>query len=257
MALGNEEAGGRMRMLTLLLLLMAAGAMGQETFPVEHQRAFWWDKAGVLTVDGEGIRFVPEAKKPEDAKPVHLVWGEIQQAMLAEGRIEIVTYRDVVWQFGRDKQFRFALPEGASLPAGTTASFAGLEEVLRRGLGDRLVVALGAPDGARAEWEIPAKRTGLVRGAEGVLSFTGEELIFTSAKREASRRWPLRTIDTVSQTGPYDFTVTAAERALSDMGGRRSFSFQLKQPLDGARYRALWRAVERAHGTVLRFSDSQ
>lgn len=251
-----------MRCLFVLCLLLAATLAGQEPnaqltasqWTVTHERALWPDAEGSLSLTPEGFVFTRAEKKPEEAKPVLLRWDDIQQATLAERRLEIVTYHDVVWQLGRDRIFRFRL----SAP---DASLVTVAPILRAHLGERAVVALH-PDPLVVErkavqWRIPAKRLGLVRGVEGVLIFTGDELLFDASRAGDSRIWPVKLIDAIAQTGPLSLNITAPERALADQGGYRSFAFQLKQPLSSENYQALWRRIEHAHGTRLRFRSIQ
>jgi hypothetical protein len=245
------------RTLPILLLLCLTGLSAQEApvnWAVAHQRAFWLDAEGTLSLLPEGLEFARLEKKPENAKPLLLHWDDIQQILLAERRLEIVTYRDIVWQFGRDRVLRFKL-------SAENASFAGTEPTLRANLGERLVAALGADplvaERSEIRWRIQAKRTGLFRGTEGELIFTGDALLFDASQPGESRQWPIATIATVAQTGALSLAVTVPERALSDQGGHRSFLFQLKQPLEAERYRELWRRIERAHGTRLRFEGIQ
>ena len=246
-----------MRYLIALILLLSAGLAGQEAaapWAVTHERALWRDARGSLSLTSEGFVFTRAEKQPENERPLLLRWEDIQQLTLAERRLEIVTYRDVVWQLGRDRTFRFQLSE-------PEASFAASASALRAHLGDRAVVALHADPLALerkdVQWRIPAKRLGLIRGVEGELIFTGDELLFDTSRSGESRIWPVETIETIAQTGSLSLTITAPERALSDQGGYRSFAFQLKQPLSAENYRALWRRIERAHGTHLRFGGIQ
>lgn len=241
--------------LTLLLLALLAMVLGQDgaapyQWSVVHQRTLWPDSVGTLTLDSEGLRFSPARDKNGKPKALALGWNQIQQLTLTESSLEIVTYQDVLWQVGRDRQFRFQRDKSAG-----GNSFAKATESLRERLGSRLVIALGSPadPGAVARWRIPAKRLGLLRGVEGSLVFLPGELFFQTEKPGESRRWSLSDIQTIAQTNPYSLTLTAPERALTDQGGFRSFSFQLKQPLGEAQYQELWRAVERAHGARLRF----
>jgi hypothetical protein len=245
--------------MALLLLAVVFASAGQDVpavgpWPVTHERALWPDAEGTLARDGEGLRFVRATKEDGAEKFLLLGWNDIQQLTLSEKAIEIVTYRDVRWQLGRDRQFRFEVRAGE----GGGGSLALAEAELRGRLGSRLVVALGASSTQTGvvRWEVPAKRLGVLRGAEGTLRFHSSELVFDATKPEESRRWPLKEIETLARTGAHALTVTAPERALADQGGYRSFWFQLKQPLDEAQYQELWRAVERAHGTKLRFRDT-
>jgi hypothetical protein len=244
--------------LTLLLLALLAVVLGQDAsaphqWSVVHQRTLWPDSIGTLTLDSEGLRFSPARDKDGKPKALSLGWNQIQQLTLTESSLEIVTYQDVLWQVGRDRQFRFQRDKSAE-----GNGFAQAAESLREHLGSRLVIALGPPaDPATvARWRIPAKRLGLLRGVDGSLVFLPGELFFQTEKPGESRRWPLSDIQTIAQTSPYSLTLTAPERALTDQGGFRSFSFQLKQPLGDAQYQQLWRAIERAHGTRLRFHSN-
>lgn len=239
-----------MRTILLLIAVLAGGVSAQESWDVVHERALWRDEKGVLTASGEGLRFAPARAKQEEAKGTLWTWDQVQQVAVEDRAIEIVTYRDVLWQGGRDRQFRFEIAEG------TGESFAALVPLLRPKLGQRLIDAL-ATEKESAEWQVPAKLLGLIRGAEGELSFSDGDLIFLSSQAGKSRRWPRSSIETIAQTGPFSLTVTAYERALSDMGSRRSFEFQLKRPLPAKQYQALWRAIEQAHGTRLRFSETR
>ncbi len=246
-----------MRYLFVLILFLGTSLAGQQTaapWAVTHERALWRDAQGTLSLGPEGFVFTRTEKKPEEARPLPLRWDDIQQLTLAERRLEIVTYRDVVWQLGRDRVFRFKLSE-------PDASFAAATPVLRANLGERAVVALHpgalAMERKDVQWRIPVKRLGMIRGIDGVLIFTGDELVFDASRHGESRIWPVATIETIAQTGPLSLNVTAPERALSDQGGYRSFSFQLKQPLSAENYQSLWRRVERAHGTRLRFGGNR
>ncbi|MCZ2155849.1 MAG: hypothetical protein LC114_18430 [Bryobacterales bacterium] len=239
----------------ILSLLCAMNLFANETvgpWTVSHERAFWFSQQGVLAAGNDGIQFTRASKKNKDEKPLLLRWDDIQQLTLADRKIEIVTYHDVVWQLGRDRILRFRLE-------GKDTSFWGMAPVLRNMLGERMIDALWTEttllDRTAVHWQIPAKKTGLIKGVEGSLIFTPDELIFNAEPDGESRAWPLATIETIAQTGPLSLTVTAPERALSDEGGYRSFLFQLKQPLRAEQYQELWRAIERAHGTRLRFRD--
>lgn len=237
--------------IALMALAWVLPLAAQQQFSVRHQRSLWWDKPGELHVADAGLRFVGASKKG-DATPLELGWDDIQQLTLSETHLEIVTYHDQRWQFGRDRHFQFVLAPSAD----DGASFAGLEGMLATALGQRLVRAQ-RDEPAAPLWSIPAKRTGFPRGVEGELSFDGEQLRFASEKPGQSRSWMLQHVASIASTGPLSFTVVAPERALADQGGHRSFEFQLKQPMSPERYRQLWLAIEAAHGTRLRFQDAQ
>lgn len=249
MAFRSEKAGSRLVRVVVLCLLYACALplLASEVFAVRHQRGLWWDRPGELRVSADGLQFVAASGKARQ-RTIALTWNDVQQCLLSPSSIEIVTYQDRVWQFGRDRHVHFQLT-----PQGDDAhDFRLLEETLYAGLGQRLVRAVPG-ETASAVWTLPAKRTGLLRGAEGTIAFDGSELRFDSKKAQESRRWMLQHIASISSTGPLSLTVVAPERALSDQGGHRSFDFQLKQPLSPEQYRQLWLAIEAAHGTRLRF----
>ena len=252
MAFRSKETNRSLAWLALLLIALAVvpPMYGEASFAVRHKRSLWWDRPGDLLVSDEGFRFTPARTGAEE---VPLLWEQIQQLTLSERVIEIVTYQDQRWQLGRDRHIRFVLSNTDT--ADTAPDFNTLESSLRRHLPGRVVRAL-AGELSNARWRISAKRTGFPRGVEGTLYFDGDELRFDSAAPAHSRRWNLQQIETIASTGPFALTGVAPERAVSDQGSRRSFEFQLKEPLTQDRYRELWTAIEAAHGTRLRFQES-
>lgn len=239
---------GRAAWLALLLAAALAPVWGADGVPVRHQRSLWWDKAGTLTVEDDGLRFTAVSKGKE-GEAVFLAWDAIQQLKLEQRAVKIVTYQDQRWQLGRDRHFHFVAEEDPG--------FGSWEATLRETLGDRLVLAIPADSTEAVQWRIPAKRNGFPSGAEGILLYDGQSLQFESAKRGESRRWPLAQIETATRVSARELLVVAPERAMADQGGMRSFSFQLKQPLGDRELRDLWRSIEAAHGRKLRFQPGQ
>lgn len=243
--------------LGLALIGSPALADAADELPVRHQRSLWWDKPGVLALQPDGLRFTVRGEDGNDH--VVLAWNDIQQLTLSTDSLRVVTYRDQRWQLGRDKQFHFTADLSAATGSGQDKrqGFEAWSNTLREKLGDRLVLAIAAQMPTSPRWSIPAKRNGFPSGTEGTLLYDGAVLQFQSSKRGESRHWPLGQIETATLVSARELIVVAPERAMADQGGMRSFSFQLKQPMGAQTFRDLWRSIEAAHGTKLRFQPGQ
>ncbi len=233
MAFRIEKAAG-----ALLAAALAAGAAsaGDLRFEVRHDH-LRGSGSGVLTIGAGGIAFTEDSKD----KPAHArQWSyeEIQQLELAPRRLRVLTYEDSRWRLGMDREYRFDLAAG---------SFTQAYDFLKGKLDQRFVAAL-ADGGAGSDWEIPAKHLTRFGGDHGVLAFNGDSVVFQTDKQGRSRTWRFSDIENISSTGPFRLTLTTYERARSHYGDRKSFQFQLKRPLEEARYDELWRRIHAARG---------
>jgi hypothetical protein len=215
---------------------------GQElTYKVRHERLLK-DQQAELSFNAEGVslrRLESKAGKAASQQPVSWPYSDIQQIVLSPGKVVVLLYRDrSPWLLGVDKEYELKLePKADILPA---------YEFLKGRLDRRLVAAL-ADHGAAANWELPAKRTGLIRGAEGVLRFGPDAVVFDSKAKGQSRTWRMEDIANVSSSDPYELTVTTHERALTHYGSRKVFQFQLKQPIEPKRLGLLWKRLNQAN----------
>lgn len=241
---------------TFAAFTLAPTATGQEGAPddlsrgvsAQHERSLWKNQSGRLSVLREGLRFeISESKKKGAPGVIDLAWNDIQQLILEENVVSIVTYQDQRWQLGRDRHYRFRLAESG-------LAGAELESMLRDRLGDRLVLATKGNEEV-ARWQIAAKLREFPSGTEGELIFTENELQFVTEKTGKGRRWPLSQISTIARVSAMELLVTAPERAVSDEGNQRSFYFQLKKPLTQKQFQELWRQTEEAHGLRLRLME--
>ncbi len=231
MALRTQALAGACLTLTLQ-------AWAELRFQVRHDHV-WKSGQGTIWVREEGLAY------QEIGKPAHSrrwVWEDIQQLEVAPRRLRVLTYEDVRWKFGRDREHRFDLIE--------SGSFQELWRLLRNRLDQRLVAALADVE-APAFWEAPAKRLRRFGGDQGKLAANEHGLVFETVAPGASRTWRWQDIESVSRTGPFDLTVTTYERALLDYGSRKSFHFQLKRPLEESQYRELWLRVNQTQGLKL------
>jgi hypothetical protein len=191
---------------------------------------------GELTVTPAGIAFREDVhhRHPHAWK---WSWNDIQQLTIAPRRITVLTYQDNSWRLGADRQYRFDLRQGNS--------FADAYEMLKRRLDQRLVAALREPAG-EVLWRLPAKHLKRFGGEQGQLVARPEGLSFETAGKNESRTWRWEDIENVSNSGPFQLTVTTFERARAHYGSLKGFNFQLKSPLSNARYDDLWSRVNAA-----------
>jgi hypothetical protein len=235
MALRIEKAA------SLFLTLAALGATEKFEFAVRHDHAFR-DRNGTLHITGEGLSYAEETPKGEPAHRWTWPWQEIQQLFVSENRITVLTYQDSKWRLGVDREYTFRAVSGRS--------FADAYELLRQRLDQRLVAALAEED-VRTSWELPVKLRGRLWGSEGVLLVAEDCMVYRTAKPGLSRTWRYSDIEDISSSGPFELSITTMERSRFDFNGRRTFHFQLKQPLAEGRYNDLWRRVNRRKGLLM------
>jgi hypothetical protein len=201
--------------------LMLAGTLWSAQFPVQHEH-LRKGCAGTLTVDDAGIRFVGPKKHAWTWR-----YQDIQQLTLAPGRLNILTYKDCKLRLGADVSFTFT----GKIPVET------LYPQWRAKLDQRFVAAVADEDSV-AEG-IAVKHVNLLRGTQGILSFTPDSVIYASSGD--SRTWRYSDIQFISSSGPFQLTITTFEK---------QFHFQLKQPIAETRYNQLWLDIERKNGRI-------
>jgi hypothetical protein len=218
----------------LIFALLASSLPAAElTYQVRHDR-LWRDRTGSVTLDEEGVVYRP-AEEPER----RWSYTDIQQLWLGEDRLVILTYQDRSrWLLGVDKEFDFKFLPGQD----TKPAYA----MLRRHLDRRFVAAL-PEQGIEPLWELPVKLHGTLRGSEGVLKVGADRIVYETARKDDSRTWRLEDIENVSTSDPLQLTITTYERARTHYGSRKDFNFQLKRPLDDARFNDLWRRLNTRH----------
>jgi len=224
-----------MRLLSMFLITTAALAQPPMRFDARHDhlRRFC---AGSLTVDEQGVRFESETKKKHSWQTTYQDARQIQ--MLDNGEFLLLTYKDNKWRLGADREFHLRVVD---------KQFAAqVGPWLERRLQRRFVS--GWADAAQPLWQLPVKRLLRFSGSEGVLVVAEDQIRYRSDKPGQSRAWLFSDIDSISTSDPYQFTVTSFERARGHYGDRKSFNFQLKQPLSEERYNELWLRLEKSKG---------
>jgi len=226
----------------LIIALLALPLTAQElTYRVRHERLLK-DQQAELVFTGMGVslrKLELKSGKAEVSRTSTWPYEEIRQLVISPGKVVVLLYRDrSPWLLGVDKEYELKLDPGADI--GPAYAF------LKARLDRRLVAAL-ADSEAAVTWELPAKRPGLIRGAEGVLRFGPDALIFETKARGQSRTWRMEDIANVSSSDPYELTVTTHERALTHYGSRKVFHFQLKQQIEPKRLDLLWKRLNEAN----------
>jgi hypothetical protein len=221
----------RIETAALLLALAAPLAAAELRFEVRHDH---WRKsgAGVLVISERGISFT-EPKQPKHGRQWE--YTEIQQLEVAPAHLRLLSYEDVRWRLGADREHEFVIAHGDFLSA---------YQLLKDRLDQRLVAALNDVD-VKPDWEVPARLTERFGGVNGVLKFAPDRVVFSTARPDRSRTWRWRDIDNLSSSGPFELTLITFERARTHFGNRKGFNFQLKQPLPEQRYNALWQRLNR------------
>lgn len=218
---------------TAVCLLMggAMAAWGAQ-LPVRHEHLHGGCN-GILTVDGDGIRFAGPKKHAWYWK-----YEDIQELKLEPRKVRIVTYKDDKLRLGADREYEFT----GDLPA------ADLYQLWKTRMDQRFVAAL--PEAAPEGVHFPVKRLKRISGSEGVLTFGKDTIVYTTPAKGESRTWRYMDIDSISSSGPFELTITTFERARWDYGGRKGFDFALKQPIAEAAYNQLWLRIEQQNGRI-------
>lgn len=218
----------RTQTATLIILFGAQfAASAQElSFPVRHHHLHQGGE-GVLTFSEETVRW-EENKKHEHSRSWR--YAEIQRLELAPGYVRIVTYEDVRWQLGRDREYRFD-----RLPSELATR---VHSFLAARLDQRYLAHLADPS-VNPVWEVPAKLLLGRSGSNGSLKVAAAQIVFDGGEHGESRTWKFSDITNVNSSAPFELTLTTIE------GENR---LQLKAPLTEDRYQELWRTISQFHG---------
>lgn len=224
-----------------LWALNAYAAARPGTIPLRHKH-LRKGGTGELSVGVSTITFREIGKSQNHSR--EWAFDEIKQLYVSPNIIRVVTYEDVAWQLGKDREYKFdEVPKGAAQT---------LVSVLRGRMDNRRLVAALADSSIKPLWQIKAKLVRGRAGSEGIVLVGEDSVVYNSGERDASRTWMFRQIENISSSGPFDLTITAFEQDGAQSYGRRDFRFQLKTELSEQRYNALWRRLN--HSRLLQSS---
>ena len=212
------------RSAALSLLLVVAPVSADVAIDVRHDHMRGGGTGRLIAMDEE-LAFEETAGKKEHSWRLKL--QDIQQLWIGLREIRVTTYADSRWRLGADREY--------TLQAAAGATFEPLYAAVKHRLDRRLVAAI-ADEAQEPFWELPVKLKRGFGGSEGVLEIGGAAIVYRSPEKNESRTWRLSDIENVSTAGPFDLTITTYEQG-------RSYTFQLKQPLDEQRYQSLWRRL--------------
>lgn len=216
----------------VVLLCGSVAVAEQVTLAVRHPHL---RKGGLgeIQIGESSISFRESGKKQKHSR--EWAYGDIQQLYVSPTALRILTYEDVRWKLGSDREYEFdRLAEGAARRV-LNALEGRIDE-------RKLVVAI--PDSQiKPIWQIKAKLLEGRGGSEGVVLVGETSIVYRSEEPNASRTWHLAQVENISSSGPFDLTITTSELDGSRFASRRDFRFQLKTELAEDRYNALWRRL--------------
>lgn len=222
----------------VLLFCELAAAAEQVTIAVRHPH-LRKGGTGEIRIGESSISFREAGKKHKHSR--EWAYDDIQQLYVGPNSLRILTYEDVAWKLGSDREYKFdQLPEGAARRVLTA---------VRGRIDERRLVAAVPDSPINPIWQVKAKRLEGRGGSEGVVLVGEDSIVYKSEERNASRTWQFSQIENVSSSDPFDLTITTFERDDSRFAGRRDFRFQLKTQLTEDRYNALWRRLNQSRLT--------
>ena len=205
---------------------LAAQAQSYE-YVVEHQHTLL-NCSGTLSISADKIEYQTTHK--EDAR----VWRyeDIQQIkVVSPTRLEITSYEDQKRMLGRDRVFKFKLLVG-QISSEVTALFINKAKYP--------VATSVMPETDEApKYEVAVKHLHTFGGCEGVLKVYPDRMTYESKDQtEKSRYWRWADIQSISRSGPFQFSITSYE--LQFGGPTKSFNFALKERMNDSVYDYLW-----------------
>ncbi|MBI1354660.1 MAG: hypothetical protein GC160_09960 [Acidobacteria bacterium] len=215
--------------LAILTLLLAAQALAQSAaFDAVLHKPLWRDQAGRLELTPEAVEFQPKGDKP----PLRWEYGEIQTLdRVSRTELRLLTYEDVTWRLGQDRELRFTLQTGE---IGDELFRAVAAHVARPAV-DRVIAEADEP-----RLRLSAKHLHGLGGCQGELLFYQDRVVFDSEDDAHDRDWRLgQGLESVWSADPFELEAHTRESRAGHRGELRTWRFQLGTRLDPELYRAL------------------
>lgn len=236
MAFRSQKAIGAF----LILCCEFAAAADPVIIPVRHLHLHK-GAPGEIRIGESSISFRENGKQQKHSR--EWMYDDIQQLFIAPTSLRVLTYEDVTWKLGSDREYQFdQLAEGTAQRVLAAA---------RAHMDERRIVAALPESPMKLVWQIKARHLERRGGSEGIVLLGTDSIVYQSEARNASRTWSFRQIENVSSSGPFDLTITTFERDASRFEGRRDFRFQLKTELTESRYNTLWRRLNESRLTPI------
>lgn len=216
----------------VLAILVFGGreAHAQEfKYQVEHDHLYKSCK-GELIINQDGVEYRTDSK--DHARK--WTYTDIKLLKLASPKkVEVVSYESSRKTLGRDKSFEFKVLEGEINKD--------VSEFLLARVTRPLTTSIVTTD-EKAQYEIPVRHRHRFSGCQGTLRIFADRIVYESDKEENSRYWRWSDIQSISRTGPYQFSITSYEEKF---GGSKSYNFDLKEQMEDAVYDFAWSRVNR------------
>jgi len=213
------------------LFMLAVAPMPAQSFPATLEGPLWLGKSGELRLGEAAIEFQPAGKQ----ETLRWEYGDIQLLdLVSRTELRLLTYDDVAWKLGRDRELSFELTDGSI----SDELFELLRSRLQRPAVNRVVELDG--DGYR----IAAKHLHPLGGCEGELRIDEEAIVFDSDDDRHDRRWLFTdAVEGVWSSDPYELEIEFREPRAGRPGEIRTWRYQLKQRLDAEAYQQLKRRL--------------
>ncbi len=215
----------------VLFCLTAAPALAQTTFEATLERPLWLGKSGELRIGQDAIEFQPAGRQ----EAMRWEYGDIQLLdLVSRTELRLLTYEDVAWKLGRDRELRILLAVGSI----SDELFEHMRSRLQRPAVNRVV------EPARDGYRIPVKHLHALGGCAGELSISKKALVFDSDDDKHDRRWLFGdAVEGFWSSDPYQLEVEVREPRAGHPGEIRTWRYQLKQRLDADVYEELKRKL--------------
>ena len=224
------------RILYAMILLVLSAPIATQAqsfeFSVEHQHTLRSCR-GTLTITAEKIEYQTAHK--EDSRAWRYL--EIRQIkVVSPAKLEITSYEDQKRMLGRDRIFIFKLLDGQISPE--------ISALFMEKTNYPVATSVMPETSASPKFEIALKHLHTFGGCEGILKIYADRVLYQSAeKAENSRYWRWSDIQSISRSGPYQFSISSFESQL--VGPTKSFNFALKKRMDEALYDYLWDKINK------------
>lgn len=213
----------------VLALLAGVAEAGDLTFKVREDRLLG-GRDGLLIVSEERIEYRSEDGKHGGS----WAYRDIRQVeIVSPTRMRITTYEDREKLLGADQTYTLDLVDGRLTRE--------VSDFLRSKLTRPLVTSFTDQSGDVLA-ELSVKHNHRIGGCEGVVSVFEDRLVYASDEEESSRTWLWTDVRSVSRPDPYRLEIATYER---ELGGRRTFTFDLKAAISDEDYDRIWQRVYR------------
>ena len=214
--------------LSVLVFGGVEAAAQEFAMPVEHNHVIGSCK-GDLIVNASGVEY--RTGHTKDARK--WTYTDIKMIRLVSPRkIEVLSYESSLTKLGRDKVFEFKVLKGEVSKE--------VSEFLLSRVSKPLATS-SVKSEEKGEYEIPARHRHRLGGCQGLIRVYQDRVVYESARPENSRLWRWSDIQSISRTGPYQFSITGYEPKLG--GPTKTHNFDLKEQMNDTAYDYLWARI--------------